>query len=145
VLRNQGGTWKLLAITHDPLNTVMQRPLTTLNTLVKSLDQGERGEATADPAQLVTPDGAYPRPIKNERFGDLTWQPSGSNDVTGQVVEFAWGKDTNWGLTRLFFLPASENKLSTGLLMSGGVTVWRVWSVTKAGDVAFSEQRSFMH
>ena len=145
VLRNQSGTWKLLAITHDPLNTVMQRPLTTLNTLVKSLDQGERGEATADPAQLVTPDGVYPRPIKNERFGDLTWQPSGSNDVTGQVVEFAWGKDTNWGLTRLFFLPASENKLSTGLLMSGGVTVWRVWSVTKAGDVAFSEQRSFMH
>ena len=65
--------------------------------------------------------------------------------MIGQVVEFTWAKDTNWGLTRLFFLPANENKLSSGYLMSGGATVWRVWSINKAGDVVFSEQRAFRH
>jgi hypothetical protein len=73
----------------------------------------------------------------------MIWYPSQSFDVIGQVVEFAWGKDLNWGQTRLFFLPASDNKISSGLLMDAGPTVWRVWSVNKSGDVAFSEQHSF--
>jgi hypothetical protein len=31
------------------------------------------------------------------------------------------------------------------LLMSGGASTWRVWSISKSGDVAFSEHRSFFH
>jgi hypothetical protein len=145
VLRNQNGTWRLLAITTDPLSTWAPRPLTTANALVNLLDHERAGGITPDPARPLTPDGVYPLPQGGERFGDFTWQPSQSTDVVGQVAEFMWGKDSNWGLTRLFFLPASENKISSGDLMSGGTSVWRVWSVTKAGDVAFSEQRSFKH
>ena len=142
VLRNQGGTWRLLAITHDPLNTVARIPLST-NTLANSLDDGRSTGITPDPARLLTLDGVFPVPVRGERFGDFTWQPSQSNDVIGQVVEFMWGKNTNSGLTRLLFLPATENKLSSGYLMNGGTMVWRVWSINKSGDVAFSEQRSF--
>ena len=145
VLRNQSGTWRLLAITHDPLNTVYRIPLTTTNTLASSLDDGRPTGITPEPAQLLTPDGVCPKPQKGERFGDFVWQPNQSPDVIGQIVEFMWGRDTNWGLTRLFFLPASGNKLSSGLLMNGGASVWRVWSVNKAGDVAFSQQHSFTH
>jgi len=145
VLRNQSGIWRLLAITHDPLNTWAKIPLTTANTLVNSLDHESSTGVTPEPGRPLTPDGVYPRPKRDERFGDFIWEPSQSTDVIGQVVEFTWGKDTNWGLTRLFFLPARENKVSSGHLMSGGTQVWRVWTISKSGDVAFSEQHSYTH
>ena len=145
VLRNESGRWRLLAITHDPRNTVARIPMTTTNTLVNLLDHGPPTGITFEPARPLTPNGLFPVPQRGERFGNFIWQPSQSTEVIGQVVEFAWGRDTNWGLTRLFFLPPSENKLSSGLLMSGGGSVWRVWSISKGGDVAFSEQHSYMH
>ena len=144
VLTNQSGTWRLLAITHDPANTV-SRALVTTNTLAKSLDDGPPTGITTVPARLLTPNGVFPVSQNADRFGDFIWEPSQSTDVIGQVVEFMWAKDTDSGLTRLFFLPPNENKLSTGYLMSGAGTVWRVWSVTKSGDVVFSEQHSYTH
>jgi len=145
VLRNQDGTWRLLAITHDPLNTVARIPLTNTNGLLKSLDQERIDGITPEPARPTTPDGVHPVPQRGERFGDFTWQPSPTTDVIGQVFEFTLGKDTSRALTRLFFLPATENKLSSGLIMNGGASTWRVWSISKAGDVVFSEQHSFKY
>ncbi len=145
VLRNQDGTWRLLAITHDPLNTVARIPVTDTNGLLKSLDQERLDGITPEPARPITPDGVHPAPQRGERFGDFIWQPSPSTDVIGQVFEFTLGKDTSRGLTRLFFLPATENKLSSGLIMNGGASTWRVWSISKAGDVVFSEQHSFTY
>ena len=145
VLRNQSGTWRLLAITHDPVNTWAQIPLTTANALVRALDHESSAGITPEPGRPLTPDGVYPMPQRGERFGDFIWEPSQSTDVIGQVVEFMWGKDTNWGLTRLFFLPAKQTKVSSGYLMSGGTQVWRVWTISKSGDIAFSEQHSFVH
>ena len=145
VLRNVGGTWRLLAITHDPMNTVARIPLTNSSAILKSLDQGQPTGITPEAAQPLMPDGLFPLRKKGERFGDFIWQPSPSSDVIGQVVEFSLGKDTNYWFTRLFFLPPSENKISSGLLMSGGTSTWRVWSISKGGDVAFSEQHSFKY
>lgn len=145
VLRNQNGTWRLLAITHDPLNTVARIPLTNTDGLLKLLDQERIAGTTPEPARPITPDGVHPVPQRGERFGDFTWQPSPNTDVIGQVFEFTLGKDTSRALTRLFFLPATENKLSSGLIMNGGASTWRVWSISKAGDVVFSEQRSFTY
>ena len=145
VLRNQNGNWRLLAITHDVMNTVAPISLTATNAFVNSLDHGPTAGIAPYPARPVTPDGVYPRPAMGERFGDFIWEQSHSTDVIGQVVEFTWGNDTNWNLTRLFFLPASENKVSSGYLMSGGASTWRVWSISSAGHVAFSEQHSYRH
>jgi hypothetical protein len=145
MLISHSGTWRLLAITHDPVNTVMRRSFTTADVFVNSLEHGESTGITPEAVRLLTPDGVFPVTENNERFGDFVWQPSPSTDVIGQVGEFMWGRETNWGMTRLFFLPANENKLSTGYLMGGGTQVWRVWSITKAGDISFSEQRSFKH
>jgi hypothetical protein len=144
VLTNQSGTWRLLAITHDRANTTSRIHVTN-NTLVNSLDPGAPIGITPAPARLLTPDGVYPVPQKGQIFGDFIWEPSQSTDVIGQVVEFMWAKDTNSALTRLFFLPATDNKISSGLLMVGVPTVWRVWTVTKAGDIAFSEQHTFKY
>lgn len=143
VLRNQGGTWRLLAITHDPVNTVVRSHFTTAGTLANLLDHGPAAGLTVEPARLLTPNGVYPAPQNGQRFGDFIWEPSASTDVVGQVAEFVWGQNTNWGLTRLFFLPANENKLSSGKLMSGGPTAWRIWSINKSGEVVFSAPHSF--
>jgi hypothetical protein len=144
VLRNESGTWQLLAITHDLWNTGA-RTTVAMNTLVNSLDKESFTSITPEPARLLTPNGVYPAPQNGQRFGDFIWEPSQSTDVIGQVAEFMWGKDANWNLTRLFFLPANVNKLSSGGLMVGGTTMWRVWSISKSGDVVFSEQHSFKH
>lgn len=144
MLTNQNGTWRLLAITHDPSNTVSRFPLTT-NTLVKSLAHEPSTGITTEPARLLTPNGVFPVLPKADPFSDFIWEPSQSTDVIGQVVEFMWAKDTDSGLTRLFFLPANENKLSSRYLVSGVPTTWRVWSVTKSGDIVFSEQHSYTH
>src|SRR6185295_6382794 len=101
VLRNQSGTWRLLAITHDPVNTVARSSLTSSWEVASKLDQEELPGVTPELAQLLTPDGVYPLPPRGERFGDFAWVPSQSTDVIGQVVEFMWGRDANWGLTRL--------------------------------------------
>ena len=140
VLRNQGGEWRLLAITDDPVNTVKPRAFTT-QSVDRSLDDGQTLRITPEPARLLTPDGVHVS--KTAPYDDFNWLPSPSTEVIGQVAEFMSGKDRNWGLTRLFFLPARESKLSSGYLMSSGATIWRVWSITKAGDVAFSEQHTF--
>lgn len=145
VLRNQSGTWRLLAITHDLPKTILRIPVLNTNAVQNSLDQEQPTGVMPEPARLLTPDGMLPVPPKGKRFGDFIWQPSPSSDVIAQVVEFTLGKNSNGGLTRLFFLPPSENKLSSGLLMNGGTTVWRVWSINKAGDVALSEEHSFKY
>ena len=144
VLRNQGGAWRLLAITDDPVNTVARIPMNT-HALDSSLDDGQTAGITPEPARPLTPDGVYPRPTQGERFGDFVWQPSQSTNVIGQVVEFMWGKDPGRGQTRLFFLSGSERRLSSGFLMSGGKSVWRVWSISKGGEVAFSDVHSYTH
>lgn len=146
VLRNQDGVWRLLAITDDPVNTVAiaQRSFTK-PAFESSLDIGRIAGFTPETARLLTPDGIYPQPPRGERFGDFVWEPSQSSDVIGQVVEFIFGKDSVRGRTRLFFLPERDRKLSSGFLMSGGTSAWRVWSISKNGDIAFSEQRSYTH
>ena len=144
VLRNRNGVWRLLAITDDPVNTVVERPFTRPS-FESSLDDGLTTAVAPDAARLLTVDGVYPRPQKGERFGDFLWQPSESKDVIVQVVEFMFDRYSNRQGTRLFFLPANADKLSTGSIWSGGATLWRVWSISKSGDVGFSEQRSFIH
>jgi hypothetical protein len=144
VLRNHGGVWRLLAMTHDPLNTFARTTLTT-PAFDSSLDDAQAAAVTLGTAQLLTPEGEYPLPNANERFGDFLWEPSQSTDVIGQVVEFVIGKDSSRGFTRLFFLSPRERQLSSGYLMSGGKSVWRVWSISKGGDISFSEQHTFTY
>jgi hypothetical protein len=143
ILRKQGGVWRLLAITDDPLDTVHPTPLTTQR-IGNLLDDGGIAGIPLVPAQLLTANSAYPRPAPGQRFGDFVWRPNQNTDVIGQVVEFMWSSNRSRG-PRLFFLSERESQLSSGHLWSGGATHWRVWSISKSGEVAFSEQRSFVH
>ena len=90
------------------------------------------------PAMLLSPaDGDSPRPSNGQGFGFFTWRSSPSEDVVAEVAEFAYQDDA-----RLFVgrpaLPGS--RISSGQLWTtGGNWNWRVWSITRSGDIVFSD------
>jgi Caspase domain len=140
ILRRNGGKLKLLTITDDVLT------LEQLTTSIPKLARLLKSENGADsqpvtPASLVTPDGTYPVPTQGARFGDFIWRPSSSPSVVCEIAEFEYGFST-----RLFFSfkdSGLDGAVSAGKLYSGGRWDWRVWSITGAGRVYLSEQRSF--
>jgi hypothetical protein len=143
IFRNPQGQWQLLTASTDPIsNTKFVKAIPKLATL---LQKPWIPDSKPMPAKLLSPeDGQYPRAPAGQRFGEFSWQPSVSTDVVAEIVEFAYKDDA-----RLFveFLsgdhPASE-KISAGMLWStGSLWQWRVWSISDAGTVSFSEFRSF--
>ena len=98
------------------------------------------------PATLLSPpDGQMPRPPDGQRFGVFNWRPSQSDDVVVEIVEFAYKDDVRLIVSRPQHAGA-ERQMSAGQLWTTrGEWKWRVWSLTGAGDVVFSDIRSFVH
>ena len=141
VLRKRGEVWQLLAITDDPINTgaVAHLPVQRLVGLMRD-DDGSAPE----PARLLTRNGANLRPPPNSRFGEFTWSPSPSADVVCEVAEFlVGGNDSARERTRLFLLFGHEGRLSSGMLW-GALGHWRVWAISKAGNISLSETHSYL-
>ena len=98
------------------------------------------------PALLLSPAPmAYPVAANGERFGIFTWQKSPSRDVVTEIAEFAYDDDA-----RMFLVDPISNvpvqQISEGKLWhTNSIWQWRVWSVSAAGDVAFSESRPLPH
>lgn len=136
--------WQLLAAARDPVsNRDFVRALPTLSEkLARDLPLG----AMPLPALLRSPaDGRFPVPGNGSRFGDFEWQSSPSQDVVAEIVEFRYADDA-----RLFMVrpsrPGVTSRISAGMLWStGGQWDWRVWSITRAGEVAFSDVRTFVN
>jgi hypothetical protein len=130
-----GDTWSLLTITNDPhsLEAATQDLPQVAGGLVE--DQGK----AAKPATLLAPgNGLVPSPLPGQRFGDFRWAPSPSEGVV-EVAEFNYGR-----ASRLFVTPAGG--VSAGQLWTtGGPWSWRVWSVSKDGQVVLSDAWQFQH
>jgi len=141
IFRKPASTWQLLAVARDPVSNgvfVNQVPV-----MADRLAQEPIGGRPSEPAVLLSPaDGAFPQPAAGQRFGDFTWRPSPSADVIAQIAEFAYHDDA-----RFFLLPkAPIGHVSAGQLWTiQGPWMWRVWSITRAGEVVFSETRTFTH
>ncbi|HKE87749.1 MAG TPA: hypothetical protein VKB50_28540 [Vicinamibacterales bacterium] len=145
VLRKPSSRWQLLSAARDPISTTnfaLSAPA-----LAAKLSSG-RTAALPLSARLIAPaDGEYPKPRNNERFGNFEWQPSSSDDVVAEVAEFSYFDDA-----RLFVTmpspplrgPKLSGRVSAGSLWSTRSRwTWRVWSITRAGDVVFSDARTF--
>lgn len=141
VLRNHNGEWRLLtAHTRPDVLTILGIKIRRLMTLIQT--PGTPDDYPA-PAKLLSPqDGKAPVASVGEKFGKFEWQPSESDHVVAQIVEFACNDDA-----RLFIQFTSENhprdnQISAG---SGGIPLtpfqWRVWSVSDTGAISFSESR----
>jgi hypothetical protein len=143
IVRKQGGKWRLLAISGDVLNRDQQTRLRTEH-ISGLLSSNPDGSATVPP-QIITPDGTYPKREGNH-FGDLIWKPSASPEVIAEVAEFVMtSRRGPREPTRLFLVNPSAGKLSTGQLFGGGRFQWRVWSINKNGEIAFSDPRSYTY
>jgi len=143
ILRKQGDGWRLLAISDDPLVTNASTDF-TLRRLTGLLTIEMADITIPSPAQLITADGSNLRPPPHQVFGNFGWTPSVSPDVIGEVTEFLVGDDSSpRQRTRLFFLLRHERSLSSGRLW-GVSGRWRVWSISRAGNVSLTESRSYL-
>jgi len=145
VLRKQNGRWRLLAITSDQMDTnpAVYPTYSNLQRLAKLLTNEGGGTLVPSPAALTTPDGAKVRRLSQTVFENFEWTPSASPDVVAQVAEFLIGDRSGPGeITRLFFLIGNENRLSSGFLLGAGGR-WRVWSISRAGNVSLTEPRAY--
>jgi hypothetical protein len=142
--RKTSSLWQLLVAARDPVSNgdfVAQLP-GLANVLTWNLPAGP----LPAPAVLRSPqNGRFPVASTAERFGNFEWQSSISEDVVAEIAEFSYQDDA-----RLFLLrplkPGATRHVSTGQLWSTqGDWTWRVWSISRSGEIAFSEQRTFVH
>lgn len=143
VLRHRQAGWQLLAASRDPIsNGAFLREVASVPFLDPS-DTSASGLPA--PALLLAPlDGRFPERPAAERFGSFAWQPSASAEVVTEIVEFAYEDDARLILHR--HSPLVRGQVSAGRLWTtGGDWRWRVWSVTREGEVAFSGARTFVH
>jgi len=143
VFRKPAAQWQLLVVTRDPVAT---------GDFVKNvgramaLSSSDGAGAPLIPATLISPpSGQFPKPPEGERFGSFTWSSSPSEDVAAEIAEFAYHDDE-----RLFVMspsrPATQRTVSVGQLWTTRAEwSWRIWSVSRRGDLAFSESRTFVH
>jgi hypothetical protein len=142
--RRTSSRWQLLVAARDPVsNRDFARRLPALD---KLLAADIAAGPVPDAATLISPeDGLFPVPENGQRFGDFRWLSSSAEAVVAEVAEFSYKGDT-----RLILLPApgrgAPRQVSAGSLWTtGGEWTWRVWSITRSGEVAFSPVRTFVH
>ena len=144
VLRKPALQWQLLVAARDPIsNNEFVKAAPRLTALLTSSAQSG---ALPIPATLLSPTtGNFPRPQSGQRFGSFRWRSSPSDDVVAEIVEFAYDDDARVFLTRPA-QPGSRGEISAGQLWSTRrAWYWRIWSVSRTGDLVFSDARTFTH
>jgi hypothetical protein len=144
VLRKHSSTWRLLVAARDPISN--DEFAKDIPSLVARLERDEQPPSVHAPATSLLPaDGSYPRPSAGQRFGDFTWHSSPASDVVAEIAEFAYDDDARLFLTTRRGA-GSVSQVSAGRLWSTRrFWTWRIWSVTRAGDLVFSESRRFLN
>jgi hypothetical protein len=144
VFRRTSSVWRLLVAARDPVSN--SRFVAALPALSRMLERNAPADPLPIPASLRSPrNGRFPIPMKGARFGDFEWQPSASENVVADIVEFSYHDDA-----RLVLVPAQNSRaprrVSAGeLWTTRGEWSWRIWSISVSGEVAFSEVRTFVH
>ena len=106
------------------------------------------GRPVPTPATLRSPENdRFPLPANGARFGDFEWQPSIGEDVVAEIAEFGYHDEARLVLLRHRNpgVPRHVHVSAGQLWTTGGEWAWRVWSITRSGEIAFSEVRTFVH
>jgi hypothetical protein len=144
VFRKPSMRWQLLVASRDPISN--GEFLRNLSALESMLESDGRPFRIVQPAGLVSPvNGAFPEAAqdKGQRFGDFVWETAASRNVVANIAEFAYKDDARLFVT---LSPGGTQRISSGSLWhTRSEWKWRVWSVNRVGDVAFSESRTFSH
>jgi hypothetical protein len=143
ILRKRQARWQLLAGSTDPIST--NQFLSQIPQLANALKKPGNPGKQPTPAILISPDGQVPPPAGGQRFGNFVWKPSPSGDVVAEIAEFAYQDNARLFL-RLRSSAVTSDQVSAGeLWTTGSQWRWRIWSISNASDVSFSQVRSFPH
>ena len=144
VLRKRFGQWQLLTAARDPVTngpSVKEIP----SAMARLTGIGQTLALPAPATLLSPPTGHMPRAPTGHRFGSFMWRSSPSADVVLEIVEFSYQDDARL-IVSPTAPPGSERQISAGRLWTtGNEWQWRVWSVDGAGEVGFSDARTFRH
>jgi len=144
ILRRDLSGWKLLVASRDPVtNRDFVYDLRARPALFSS---SPRAHSVPGPPLLLSPPPmAYPVASNGERFGIFTWQKSPSKDVVAEIAEFAYDNDARIFLVDPITDGPGQQISEDKLWHTNSIWRWRIWSVSGAGDVAFSEIRPLPH
>jgi len=144
VFRKPSSRWQLLVGSRDPItNRDFVRAFAALpKSLVR---QAGPAQSPTLPVVLRSPaHGENPKPVEGARFGDFTWNANASEEIVTDIAEFAYKNDA-----RLFVVGRGDSgisRVSSGMMWhTRSEWKWRVWSLNRAGDLVFSEARTFPH
>ena len=142
--RKIASQWRLLVAARDPHSN--REFVAELPILSKALLRASQAGPVPTPATLRSPQsGRFPLPTKGARFGDFEWRSSTSEDVVAEIAEFSYGDDARLFLLRPPNAEATQRVSAGKLWTTGGEWSWRVWSIDRSGEIAFSEVRRFEH
>jgi len=143
IFRRPATQWQLLVAARDPItNGEFGKQLPLVDALLTDANTS----ALPAPATLLSPpSGSFPQAKPAQRFGTFRWRSSPSDSVVVELIEFAYHDDA-----RLFLWPSVRpgfrEEISAGRLWTTKSDwKWRVWSITRAGDVVFSDAWTFPH
>ena len=142
--RKISSLWRLLVAARDPVSN--RQFAAGLPALSEMLPGNIPAGPVPIPATLRSPqNGQLPIPANGARFGDFEWRSSPSEDAVAEIAEFSYDDDA-----RLFLRPTERSggrrHVSAGQLWTTrGEWAWRVWSISKSGEIAFSDVRTFVH
>ena len=142
VLHQENDNWRLLT---QQIGYINKDARPYINKLANSLVNSEQNTPPL-PASNLAPENI--RPTKEKISGKLTWQPSESENVVAEVIEFSHGVDA-----RLLMKSREDGTRKATDSISPGKVVyplgdnqtwrWRVWSIASDGSIAFSKTQSF--
>jgi hypothetical protein len=144
VLRKPLFKWQLLVAARDPISTTtFVGGVRSVNELLVSEGQTR---TLPPPATLLSPvDGHFPQASGGQRFGAFRWRASPSDDIVAEIAEFAYQDDARLFVRRPAY-SESRGQISAGQLWTTrSVWNWRIWSISRAGNVVFSDARTFPH
>lgn len=145
VLHRQNDNWRLLT---QQIGYINENARPYINKLANSLTNSETNTPPL-PASNLAPENMRPT-AKEKSSGEFTWQPSESENVVAEVIEFSHGVDA-----RLFMKSRKDGTAKATDSFSPGEIYpidnslnnqtwrWRVWSVASDGSIAFSETQTF--
>ena len=142
VLHQGDDNWRLLTQQIGRINENARPYINKLADAIANLEQN----TPPLPASNLAPENI--RLTKEKISGKFTWQPSESENVVAEVIEFSHGVDAR---LLMKFREDGTRKAKDSIspseilypLSNNETWRWRVWSLAADGSIAFSETQSF--
>ena len=143
VLHRENSNWRLLT---QQIGHINEDARLYINQLANSLVNSEQNTPPLPASSLASENIRLT--AKEKISGKFTWQPSKSEDVVAEVIEFSHGVDARLLMKfREDRTTKATDSISPGEILyplsDNRTWRWRVWSIADDGSIALSETKTF--